>query len=127
MSEIENSDLGRFEERCRHQWAAHVAALDPAVRERLARARQQALAEGQATVNVRPFRVPGAWLPVGAFALAAGLALAVWVSRPAPVAPPTAEAAAVEDVELLAAGEEPDFYAEEAAFYEWAGSESGAS
>ena len=127
MSDVDQSDLNAWEQGYRRQLAAHVASMDPAIRARLARARQRALAEGLESAQSRAFRVPGAWLPAGVLAVAATLALAVWVSRPVPSPAPSAEVAAVEDVELLASGEEPDFYAEDPAFYEWAGTENGAS
>jgi hypothetical protein len=127
MTEHEEGEQKKFAAQCRAHLVAHVEALDPAIQSRLARARERALTQGRETATARPFRVPGAWLPVGVVALAASLALAVWISRPVPAAAPSAEAAAVEDVDWLVSGEETDFYADDAAFYEWAGNASEAS
>ena len=107
-----------LERRSRELLRASVERLDAHARSRLAQARHAALAAGQ---RPRPFRVPGLWLPAGALAAAAVLALAVWVGQPGPERAALAEAAAVEDADILASGDGPELYAEEAEFYEWAG------
>jgi hypothetical protein len=128
MTEQENLLAQKVEQQCREQLAAHVAAIDPVIRSRLSAGRRRALEALSAEVVRREFRVPGAWLPVGVAAFAAALAVTVWVARPTPVVGPTvADATAVEDVELLASGEETEFYSEDPVFYEWAGApQSGA-
>jgi hypothetical protein len=69
--------------------------------------------------------VPGAWLPAGALAAAAVLAVAVWVARPVETAPATlADESSMEDAEILASNDGPDLYSDDADFYEWAGSDS---
>ena len=126
MSRADENELQSFAADCRQQLAAHVDALDSVQQAQLVRARQAALAQGLSAPGTRDFRVPGVWLPAGVCAVAASLALAVWISRPSPTTAPAAEVAAVEDAEWLAAGDEPEFYAEEATFYEWAGTAAGA-
>jgi hypothetical protein len=102
---------------------ASTDAIDGRIRSRLNQARHAALAELAA--GARPFRVPGRWLPAGALALAAVLAVAVWVVRPVPGSgPQLADALVAEDAELLASSEGPDLYADDADFYEWAGSDT---
>ncbi|BAU49356.1 hypothetical protein SVA_2808 [Sulfurifustis variabilis] len=63
-------------------------------------------------------RTPGRaawWLPVGAVAagLALGVAVALWMAQPRHL-----PVLAAEDLELLAAGEGPEFYAD-LEFYQW--------
>jgi hypothetical protein len=127
MNQSDEIELQSFAEDCRQRLAVHVQALDPVLEAKLARARKLALTQDSAPSAPRAFRVPSIWLPAGVCAVAASLAVAVWVARPSPAAAPTAEVAAVEDAELLASGDEADFYAEDVTFYEWAGSASGAS
>ena len=116
---------GALERRSRELLQASAEALDGRVRSRLNQARHAALAELGSGAAARPFRVPGRWLPVGALAGAAALALAVWIARPAAgPGTPLADALAAEDVELLASGEGPELYADDADFYEWAGSDA---
>jgi hypothetical protein len=102
---------------------ASADAVDGRVRSRLNQARHAALAE--LATGARPFRVPGRWLPAGALALAAVLAVAVWVARPVPGSgPQLADALVAEDAEMLASSEGPDLYADDDDFYEWAGSDT---
>jgi hypothetical protein len=104
---------------------ASADAIDGRARSRLNQARHAALAELAAGAGARHFRVPGRWLPAGALALAAVLAVAVWVVRPVPgPAPQLADALVAEDAEMLASSEGPDLYADDADFYEWAGSDT---
>jgi hypothetical protein len=99
---------------------ASAEALDGGVRSRLTAARFVALGELEKRGSAPRFRIPGAWLPAGALAAAAVLAVAVWVARPLAPTAIVAEASPVEDAELLASNEEPELYAEDADFYEWA-------
>jgi len=120
-----NDDTDAFEARARQALSESVEAIDGPTRSRLNRARQAALATVVARDGARPFRVPGLWLPGGTLAAAAVLALAVWVARPVstPVTP-VAEATPMEDAELLSSAEGPDLYADDAEFYDWAGSDA---
>ena len=126
MSRADENELQSFAAECGQQLASHVDALEPTRQAQLARARQAALAQDLSAPGTRAFRIPGVWLPAGVCAVAASLAIAVWVSRPLPAAAPATAVVAVEDAEWLASGEEPEFYAEEATFYEWAGAAAGA-
>jgi hypothetical protein len=66
--------------------------------------------------------VPGFWLPAGATACALALVTVVWLRTPtpAPAAPVAQEVRFVEDLALLAARDEPEMYADDLDFYEWA-------
>ena len=113
-----------FERRAAALLRASAEALDGHTRSRLTQARHaalDALATGSAP---RPFRVPGMWLPAGALAAAAVLAVAVLIGQPGPERATLADTGAVEDAEILASGEGPELYADEAEFYEWAGGDA---
>lgn len=119
-----NHQFDALERASRELLCASADAVDGRVRSRLTQARHAALAELAAGAGARPFRVPGRWLPAGALAAAAVLAVAVWVARPvAGPGAPLADAIASEDVEMLASTEGPELYADDADFYEWAGSD----
>ena len=121
MSERTGPEDGdqEFARRARAVFAASAQRLDAGRVARLAEARRVALAEhGQ-----RRFRVPGFWLPAGALAAAAALAIAVFMTNPVQHATLVAEASPVEDAELLASNDGLDMYAEDPEFYEWAGSD----
>lgn len=113
-----------FERRASELLVDSADHLDGRVRSRLTQARHAALAELEQRRS-RTFRVPGFLLPAGAVAAATVLALAVWLRSPAPdavtVAGAVQELSAVEDIAILAAADEPELYAEDADFYEWAG------
>jgi hypothetical protein len=116
-----------FEQHSRDRLRASLDAIDGHAASRLNQARHAALAalEARHAPGGRPFRVPGIWLPAGAFTAAAVLAVAVWTLRP--VATPgaaLAEATPVEDAEILSSHEGPDLYADEVDFYEWAGTDA---
>ena len=110
-----------FERRSRELLRASAERLDGHARSRLTQARHAALDALAAGAGSRPFRVPGLWLPAGALAAAAVLAVAVWIGQPGPERAALADAGAVEDAEILTSGDGPELYAEEAEFYEWAG------
>lgn len=115
-----------FERRTRERLLDSAEALDARTRSRLTQARHAALDEMRRGAG-QSFRVPGFWLPAGAFACAAMLGLAVWMRTPSPqgaatVASAVTAPAAVEDLALLASTD-ADMYAEDAEFYEWAGSD----
>jgi hypothetical protein len=121
-----NDGLDALERHSRDLLRASAEALDGRVRSRLNQARQAAVAElGSGS---RSFRVPGRWLPAGALAGAAALAVAVWIARPvAGTGVPLADAMAAEDVEMLASNDGPELYADDADFYEWAGGDTAAA
>ena len=118
MSDTTKSDGDReFETQAQAAFAASVARLDGTRRSRLNQARQLAVAEAR-----RPgFRIPGLWLPAGAFATVAALGVAVFLVAPISMHH-GAVPAAVEDVDLLSANEGLDLYAEDPEFFEWAAS-----
>ena len=119
-----NDQASALERHSRELLLASSDAVDGRTRSRLNQARHAALAELAARAGARPFRVPGRWLPAGALAGAAVLAIAVWVAQPG-AGPGTqlADAMVAEDAELLASNEGPELYADDADFYEWAGSD----
>jgi hypothetical protein len=108
-----------FERRTREVLEESTARLDGRTRSRLTQARHAALESVS-----RPTRPAWrAFLPAGATAALAVLAVVVWSARPAEVPAPVAQGAnAVEDMELLADAEVPDFFleGEDLEFYEWA-------
>lgn len=111
-----------FERRASELLVESADHLDGRTRSRLTQARHAALAELQQGRS-RSFRVPGMWLPVGTVAAASVLALAVWLRAPsheAGLVAATAEVSPVEDIAILAATDEPELYADDADFYEWA-------
>lgn len=123
-----SGDSAAFEQRSRELLLASADAVDGRTRSRLNQARHAALAELARGAEARPFRVPGRWLPAGALAAAAVLAVAVWVAQPgAGPGVPLADAAVADDAEMLASTEGPELYADDADFYEWAGSDGAAS
>lgn len=107
-----------FERRSREAFDDSVAALDGTTRLRLARARELALEEARR--NFRP-RL-STWMPVGAAAAAAVMAIALWSGREEePAAGPAL--AAFEEFDIVAAGDDLDMMDEDPAFYAWAADE----
>jgi len=96
-----------------------VASLDGATRAQLARARELALAEAR-----RRYRPQlSTWVPVGAAAAAAVMAIALWngdAGGPAVTEPTTV---AFDEFEIVAAGDDLDMMDEDPAFYAWAADE----
>lgn len=116
-----------LERRSRELLLASTAAVDARVQSRLTQARHAALAELGARGGSRLFRIPGAWLPAGAVSAAAVLALVVWLAQPDAGSTTTGlEASPVEDVEILASNDGLDLVADDADFYEWAGTDVAA-
>jgi hypothetical protein len=124
-ADMQQSDTA-FERRSRELLLGSADALEGHIRSRLTAARHAALAELEKRAGEPRFRVPGAWLPAGALAAVAAVALAVWIARPVggPAAV-VADATPVEDAELLASNDGPELYADDPDFYEWAGADSG--
>lgn len=112
------ADNRNFETRARAAFDASVAGIDGSTRSKLTQARQRALAE----MAARP-RLRAGWMPIGAAAAAAVLAVALSVGREpmtTPGAAPMLAAAPGEVFDLLAAVEELDLLAEDVEFYAWA-------
>lgn len=114
--------MNRFESRSRAVFDDSVEALDAHTRSRLNQARQAALAE---LAQPSPWR--RAWLPAGAFAAAAALAVGLWLGAggPAVVQPQQAmtqpaAAPALDDLGLAAADDELPLLEDDPEFYAWA-------
>ena len=92
-----------------------VERLDGATRSRLTQARHAALAELE-----RPrFRL-ASWVPAGALAGAAVLAVVMWTQPGPGVAPePALAAVPADDFEMLTMGEDLDLLDEDVGFYAW--------
>jgi hypothetical protein len=109
------TDPTDFEKRTREVLEESNARLDGRTRSRLTQARHAALAQLE-----RPARHWWrAYVPAGAAAAVAVLAVAMWPGSIQPVASP------VEDMEILADSEAPDFVedGDDLEFYEWAAGE----
>jgi len=91
-----------------------VARIDGATRSRLTQARHAALAELQ-----RPGLRLASWLPAGAVAAAAVVAVVLW-TQPGPDGAPAPALAAADDFELITLGEDLDLLGEDVEFYAWA-------
>ncbi len=105
-----------IERKSREAFEESVAALDGATRSRLARARELALTEAR-----RRYRPSfSTWVPIGAAAAAAVMAIALWSGGH--VGPQAAEPAlvALEEFDIMAAGDDLDMMDEDPAFYAWA-------
>jgi hypothetical protein len=116
------SDPTPFEKRTRELLDESAGRLPGRTLSKLTQARHAALGERD-----KPARSSRWYLPAGAAAAAAVLAVVFWTG-PAPQQPMTAangNGSALEDIDLLADGEAPDFVDEAAdlEFYEWAAGE----
>ncbi len=114
-------DRTPFETRTREILEESTAKLDGRTLSRLTRARHAALES-----NVAPAR--SRWMsfaPAGAAAAVAVLAVVMWSGNGASDPVLFAQGTQVDDMELLADGEAPDFtdVAEDLEFYEWAADE----
>lgn len=110
-----------FEKRTRELLDESTSRLDGRMRSRLTQARHAALAAPE-----RRGRAWHAYLPLGAAAGVALLAVTLWMGQANDVPNPVASTGnAYEDIDLLTDGEAPDFIAEGAdlEFYEWAAGE----
>ena len=113
MNDID-SELTEFERRAGAAFTASVEALDAQTRSQLNRARQAALSELERRERT-PWRT---WLPAGAFAATAAIALVVW-QQPGNVAAPADIAATQAITELPASDEDLDLVREDPEFYAW--------
>jgi hypothetical protein len=116
------SDPTGFEKRTKEVLDASTARLDGRTLSRLTRARHAALEQLQQPTR-HWWR---SYVPAGAAAAVALLAVVMWSGRPgieAPLGPPAASA--VEDLELLSDADAPDFAdgGDDPEFYEWAAGE----
>jgi hypothetical protein len=112
--------MRELERKARAAFDDSVESLDAASRSRLARARVRALEE----LQHRRMAWSSTWLPAGAAAAAALAAVILWQGEEG--APPAAEPAlaALEDLDIVAGGEDLDMFNEDEEFYAWAVDES---
>jgi hypothetical protein len=112
-----NEDMRELERRSRAAFDESVESQDAATRSRLTRARARALEE----LRGRRAAGPALWIPVGA-AAAALVAAMLWQREEAGPAAALNEATvgALEDLDLMAGGEDFDMLAEDPGFYAWA-------
>ena len=114
MNEDEMRDLER---KTRAAFDASVEATDGATRSRLARARGDALGE----LRRRRFVRAAAWVPAGA--AAAVVAVLLWQREHARTPAPQPHVAALEDLDIVAGGEDFDLLGEDADFVAWVAGE----
>jgi hypothetical protein len=113
-SQADTRDEAAFLQRVKQELDRSCGALDGATQSRLNAMRHAALAEGQ-----RKRRGLSLFLPFGGFVTACMLVVAVLLQGPAlPGGGVLPEAAPIEDIDLLTASEDLDFY-EEYEFYQW--------
>jgi hypothetical protein len=110
--------LRELERRSRAVFDDSVEAVDGATRARLARMRAAALEPGRGRRAAA-----GAWLPAGV--AAAAVATAVLWQREAGPPPQARPAFALEDLDIVAGGEDFDLLAEDADFLAWAADAAG--
>ena len=113
---VEHSELER---RAQAAFAASVDAVDAQTRSQLNRARQAAVAELERRER-SPWRT---WLPAGALAATAAVALVLW-QRPADITGPGDVEATAEIAELPASDEDLDLVSEDPEFYAWSAQEA---
>ena len=111
MRQLERMSRAAFDE--------SVESLDAATRSRLARARAAALEE----LQHRRMAWSSTWLPAGAAAAAALVAVMLWQGEEG--GPPATEPAlaALEDLDIVAGGEDLAMFDEDEEFYAWAADE----
>jgi len=108
-----------FERKSRAAFDDSVASLDGATRSRLARARELALVEARRGYRPRL----STWMPVGAAAAAAVMAILLWTGRETGSESTEPVLAALEELDIVAAGDDLDMMDEDPAFYAWAAEE----
>ena len=110
------TDPTQFEKRTHELLEESTARLDGRTRSRLTQARHAALAQLEQPAR-HWWR---SYVPAGAAAAVAVLAVVMWSGPTSPVASP------VEDMEILADADAPDFVedGEDLEFYEWAAGEA---
>ncbi len=112
-----NEDRQELERRSRAAFDQSVESLDVQTRSLLARARAKALEESRG----RRAAGPTLWIPAGA-AAAALVAAMLWQREEAGPATTADESTvgALEDLDLMAQGDDFDMLAEDPGFYAWA-------
>jgi len=112
MRELERKSRAAFDE--------SVESLDAATRSRLARARAAALAQ------LRPGRLDWSspWLPAGAAAALALAAVVVWQGKESTLPAAEPVLVALEDLDIMAGGEDLEMFDEDEEFYAWAADEA---
>lgn len=105
---MSENDQEKFEQQIKQRLDQHVEGMDGETLSRLRQARTKALEAKKPTFHWQPFG--------GAVALASVVALTVsiWLVQPTG----DLEATALDDIEMLASSEEPEFY-EDVEFYYW--------
>jgi hypothetical protein len=114
MAGMNEDEMRELERKSRAAFDASVEAADAATRSRLARARATALT----VLRHRGLGRAAPWVPAGAVAAAIFAAL-LW-QREEAGAPVTPDAAAYEDLDIVAGGEDFDLLGEDADFVAWA-------
>jgi negative regulator of sigma E activity len=117
------TDPTQFEKRTQEVLEESTARLDGRTRSRLTQARHTALGQLERSTGHTWWRV---YVPAGAAAAVAVLAVVFWSGPRGTDSLPNAQnTSAVDDLELLADVEAPDFAAEseDLEFYEWAAGE----
>ncbi|HEU4781389.1 MAG TPA: hypothetical protein VFS58_16020 [Steroidobacteraceae bacterium] len=115
------TDRTDFEKRTQEVLEESTGRLDGRTRSRLTQARHAALAQLE-----QPARIWWrSYVPAGAAAAVAVLAVVLWSGPMGPGKPPFQAANPVEDMELLADADAPDFVSDsvDLEFYEWAAGE----
>ncbi len=112
---MSEQEFDKLQQRTRAVFDESVESLDGATRSRLTQARHAALAE----LKQRPAWFAG-WVPAGAMAAAAVLAVTLWVGGESPQVGAPVMASVIEDLELVSAEEDWDMLGEEMEFYAWA-------
>jgi Protein of unknown function (DUF3619) len=116
----EDSGQEAFEERARELLEESTHRLDGRVRSRLTQARFAAVEEARRARHSFTWR---AWVPAGALASAAVLAVVLWNGHS--TQPPTLGAPSLDDLEIVAGGENFELL-ENLDFYEWVSTQGAA-
>jgi hypothetical protein len=117
---MNDDEMRELERKSRAAFDASVESQDAATRSRLARARVKALEELR-----RPRFVGfGVWVPVGAAAAMVFAALLLKGEVPGEQESPAGVAVALEDLEIVAGGEDFEMLREDEDFLAWAAEES---
>ncbi|MGH8250898.1 MAG: hypothetical protein ACREVI_09425 [Steroidobacteraceae bacterium] len=114
-----NEQLRELERRSRAAFDDSVDSLDAATRSRLARARARAL--DQSRSQHAAWAAP--WLPAGAAAAVALVAALLWLGDEDERQPPDPALVALEDIDIVAGGEDFEMLAADEGFYAWAAEE----
>ncbi len=116
------SDRTPFEKRTQEVLGESTSRLDGRTRSRLTQARHAALEQFDRPARATAWRT---YVPAGAAAAVAVLAVMIWSGPRGVDSLPVAQASAVDDLELLADVDAPDFASDAAdlEFYEWAAGE----